>query len=67
MAENPYWPLAPRCSCGARPDSEWPMCHLACMQGRDPADVDAENCPRWIDEAAASGWLADVHDLTGGS
>ncbi|MCY4498241.1 MAG: hypothetical protein OXC14_13240 [Rhodospirillaceae bacterium] len=62
MAENPCWPLAPRCDCGAKPGAEWPVCALACADGRGAADADAEDCPRWIDEAAACGWLAAVQD-----
>ena len=56
---HPDWPMTPRCSCGAKPGVVWPMCHSAAMQGREAgADVDAENCERWINEATAAGWLS---------
>lgn len=57
---NDRWPLPPRCSCGAIPDTDWPMCALAVAQGSTSDGVDAENCPQWQDEAAQSGWLAVI-------
>lgn len=61
-ADNPRWPMEPVCECGARPGAEWPMCQLACAQGRDAADVDAENCERWQAVATATGWYAPDHE-----